>query len=249
MKSAIQCAAAYLSGALVLLLATDCPAQSAAHGAQPAVLRVLILSGDGGHDARESTAFLRQLLQSSGRFEARVCESPAGLSAPTLAPFDVVVDDSPGASLDGDTEKALEAFVNSGRGLVVTRRGLVAPSGSSRWGKLVKAARTTSPATGADAPFHLFELKNAVTKHPVMAELKSNWRTADQPLRGLTLSAGAEVLATGDENEPLLFVSTLGKGRVFGTALGRDVGAMQEKAFITTFLRSEEHTSELQSQR
>jgi hypothetical protein len=73
-----------------------------------------------------------------------------------------------------------------------------------------------------------------------MAGLKSNWRTADQPLGGVTLSVGAELLATSEQSEPLLYASNHGKGRVFGTALGYDVGAMQEKAFITTFLRGAE---------
>jgi hypothetical protein len=159
---------------------------------------------------------------------------------PTLAAFDVVVDDSPGASLGGETERALEALVSSGKGLVVTRGGLVTPSTSSTWLNLTKSSRATSPDVSGDAPFHLFELKNAAPKHPVMAGLKGNWRTADQPLRGVTPSAGTEVLATSEQNEALLFASDHGKGRVFGTALGHDVGAMQEKAFITTFLRGAE---------
>jgi type 1 glutamine amidotransferase len=239
-KSAIESAGVLLAVSLALLWATSSLAEPSTPAAQPVALRILILSGDGAEASRQSTAFLRRLLQDSGRFDVRVYESPAGLSMTTLAPFDVVVDDSPGALLGKETEKALEDFVSSGKGLVVTRGGLVTASTSSTWIKLAKSSRAMNPAASVDAPFHLFELRNAAPKHPVMAGLKNNWRTADQPLGGVTLSAGTELLATNEQSEALLFASNHGKGRVFGTALGHDVGAMQEKAFITTFLRGAE---------
>jgi len=238
-KSAIQSSRNCLAGAtLLLLLAVNSLAQPAknAPSASPAMLRALILSGEGSHDWRTTTPFLRQLLLDSGRFDVRVSESPAGLTAKTLAGFDVVMDDYSGPRLGTETEKALEAFVAAGKGLVVTHGGLSA----SDFAELTKASWPSGAAADADARFHSFDLRLAHPQHPVMQGLKGNLRTADQPRHGFTLLPGSEILAATGNNEPLLFASTSGKGRVFCTALGHDLGAMQEKTFITTFLRGTE---------
>ena len=80
---------------ILVSLAANSRAQPlpAALSARPAKLRALILSGEGEHDWRTTTPWLRQLLVDSGRFEVRVNEAPAGISATSLAGFDVVVDD------------------------------------------------------------------------------------------------------------------------------------------------------------
>src|SRR5262249_12108310 len=194
-------------------------------------------------ECRDSTEFLHLLLLDCARFDVRVCESPTGLSAPTLSPFDAVVDACQQSSLGEETEKALEGFVRSGGGLIVTRGGLAfLPSAAARGSasgqlsRLLQLPEPTNRDAVAEALFHRFELKSVLPKHPVMATLPA-LHTADQPLLGITLETEAEVLATTDKDEPVLFVSNHGKGRVFCTALGLDVGAMQEKAFITTFLR------------
>jgi len=200
------------------------------------MLRALILSGDGNHDWRITTPFLRQLLIDSGRFDVRANESPAGLTAKALAGFDVVVDDYAGPPLGTQAEKALESFVAAGKGLVVTHGGLA----GSDFSKLTKALWPANLAAGADTPFQLFGLKIPPSEHPVIQGLKGGLRTADQPRHGFNLARGSEILATTDKDEPLLFASSVGKGRVFCTALGHDLGSMQEKAFVTTFLRGTE---------
>ena len=48
---------------------------------QEGKLRVLLLSGRNNHDWRTTTPFLRQLLVDTGRFDVRVVEEPAGLTA------------------------------------------------------------------------------------------------------------------------------------------------------------------------
>jgi hypothetical protein len=237
-----------LSSGLVLLFLATCFAQLAttSPGANPTALRVLILSGDGNHDWRESTPFLRRLLVDSGRFDVRVCESPLGISPQTLCPFDVVVDDCLGSALGTDTENALEAFVASGKGLVLTRGGLAflndspGVKSSQTLASLIKASPARNPSESADSSFRLFAVKNVLPTHPVMAGLSNGVRTANEPLRGFDLQAGAEVLATSDKDEPLLFASVHGKGRVFCTTLGQNLAEMQEPAFLTTFLRGTE---------
>ncbi len=233
----------------MLLLAANVfgqPAKDATVSNQP-MLRVLMLSGEGKHDWRITSPFLRQLLLDTGRFEVRLCESPVGLTATTLAGFDVVVDDYSGPPLGTEAEKALEAFVEAGNGLVVTRGGLIphagGQSGEQLWpgfAKLTKASWPGRAAAGSDAPFHRFDLKVVRREHLIMQGFRSNLRTADQPLGRFALLPGVEVLATAENNEPLIFASSSGKGRVLCTVLGHDLGSMQEAAFITTFVRGTE---------
>jgi len=233
-----------LFGALALLLAANSLAQpvSQIETTNPSALRVLILSGGGGHDWRSSTFFLRQVLTEAGRFDVRVCESPAGITSETFAAFDVVVDDYSGSRLGRATEEALAAFIDSGKGLVVAHGGFAAAAEKTwpSFAKLVSASRKAEETNEAILPFRLFDLKIVRPGHPIMSGLKNPLRTADRPLAGLKLFPEAEVLATTDKDEPLLFASSHGKGRVFCSALGHDLGSMQEKAFITTFLRGTE---------
>jgi len=235
-----------LFGSLALLLAANGLAQPASPASQigttnPSALRVLILSGGGAHDWRSSTFFLRQLLAEAGRCDVRVCESPAGITAETFAAFDVVVDDYSGPRLGRATEEALAAFVDSGKGLVVTHGGLAAAE--TTWpdfAKLISVSRAANGPPQAILPFQLFDLKIVRPEHPIMSGLKNPLRTADRPLAGLKLFPPSEILATTGKDEPLLFASSHGKGRIFRTALGHDLGSMQEKAFITAFLRGTE---------
>src|SRR5512146_3600756 len=89
---------------LVGLCATPPPARAElpdvrARFFQPGKLRALVLSGRNNHDWRTTTPLLRQLLVDSGRFDVRVVEEPDGITARTLAPYDVVVSDYCGPRL------------------------------------------------------------------------------------------------------------------------------------------------------
>ena len=189
-NSGINVSQRLLLGGLLFLCALGSVAQSTPDtpGAKSTPLQILILSGDQKPDSHDITAELRQLLLDCGRFEVRICESPAGLSAQTLSPFDAVVDDCQQSSLDEDTKKALEEFVRSGRGLVVTRSGLTFVSSAATRGsashelsRLINLSGSTNRNTTTEASFHRFVLKNVLPKHPVMAAL-TDFRTADQPL-------------------------------------------------------------------
>jgi type 1 glutamine amidotransferase len=222
-------------------------------GAVPGVLRVLILSGAGDHDWSSTTPLLRRLLADSGRFDIRVCETPSGITPETLAPFDVVVSDYSGPVWGKSTEKALENFVESGKGLVLghgTLSTLASQGHPSRatvkesvWPWLAKTARiswTGDSIQDVHAPFQVLEVKAAMEDQPVMNGLRAGLKTGDRPLIHFKLQSGAEVVAKSASGDPLIFISHLGKGRVFCTVLGHDQAAMQEKAFITTFLRGTE---------
>jgi type 1 glutamine amidotransferase len=224
-----------LSGATAALApsAPDAPQKSP-------VWRVLILSGEGKHDWRATASFLRDILADAGGFDVKVSAAPAGLTASTLAPFDVVVDDYDGLPLGRGAEDALDSFVASGKGLVVTRAGLASMAHGRAWLGLRTLTKTSWPSSSPESSFRLLELKQMSTEHPILRDLKPHLRTGDQPHGGFLPQAGAEVLAVSDKEEPVLMASVYGKGRVFCTALRRTLAAMQEPAFITTFVRGAE---------
>ena len=98
-------------------------------------MRVLILSGHNNHDWRTTTPYLQKLLADSGRFDVRVEEEPAGVTAATLANYDLLVVDYQGPRWGEVTEKAVADFVRSGKGLVRGARHAATHSAASIfWG-------------------------------------------------------------------------------------------------------------------
>src|SRR5450755_3501146 len=104
-----------------LLLASVAIAQSVPEkfSFEAGSIRVLILTGRNNHDWRATTPYLRRVLETTGKFDVRVTEEPAALSAETLAPYDVLVANYCGPHWSAGTEKAVEDFVAAGKGLVV----------------------------------------------------------------------------------------------------------------------------------
>ncbi|MBK5290994.1 MAG: ThuA domain-containing protein, partial [Acidobacteriia bacterium] len=102
-----------LAAVLALPAASD-------HFFTPGKIRVLILSGRNNHDWRSTTPRLRQILEETGRFDVRVTEEPAGLTAQTLEPYHVLVSDYNGPRWGAAAEQAVEQFTGSGKGFVAT---------------------------------------------------------------------------------------------------------------------------------
>ncbi|WP_422925717.1 ThuA domain-containing protein [Singulisphaera sp. PoT] len=224
---------------LIAVVGASTPAQAA-----EGTVKVLVLSGQGEHDWRETTPLVRRILGETGRFDVRVCEVPSGLSAQSLAGIDVVVDDSGVTTAGGEAEKAIASFVESGKGLVLTQSALLSkPKSGSTHGLL--------PVSGASptlTPTHFFTVKLGKDEHPIVRGLRPEIQVADAFCRGLSLSPKAKALAyavdsattAGGEGEPVLIASELGKGRVFATALGKGAAGMHESAFKTVLARGTE---------
>ena len=103
----------------VLLLALALLSQLNAAAASR--LKALILTGEIDsryHDWRASTAFLRDLLERTGRFDVRVEEEVAGISAATLGPYDLLILNYNGPRWGPAAERAVEQFVGQGKGLI-----------------------------------------------------------------------------------------------------------------------------------
>ena len=90
-------------------------------------LRALILAGRNNHDWRASSQFLKQLLVKTKRFDVRILEEPAGITAHTLSPYDVLVLDYQGPRWGETTEKAVLDFVETGKGLTIVHGGSFRP--------------------------------------------------------------------------------------------------------------------------
>lgn len=233
---------------------------------RPSLLRALILSGRCNHDWRTTTPFLRQLLLDSGRFDVRVEEAVDGLTAATLAPYDVLVMDYGGPRWPAATEKAIEDFVRSGKGFVLVHGAVYHFSGLDvitdghravglreppwpAFRQMAGCGWDQPPERGYHGARHTFPVKLTVRDHPITAGLPESLPATDELYHGMTVLPHARVLATAFDSpdrsgtgrdEPMLVVTGFGQGRVFTTVLGHEVPGMHEDAFRIPFVRGTE---------
>ena len=240
------------------------PAQQGTSANAKSRIRVVILTGSSDlpyHHWRESTAFLRGVLERTGRFDVKVIEEVRGITPATLEAFDVAVLNYNGPRWGAPAETAIEAFVRGGRGLVSfhgvtygTFYGMVfdggwkaSPSGDRGWaayGDLIGA--TWDPPKIGHGPRHVFQVKWADRDHPVSRGLDAEFQANDELYHRLDLKSAAHVLAvayddpatggTGKE-EPIVWTSTFGAGRTLHVTLGHDLSALQQAGLLTTFAR------------
>jgi type 1 glutamine amidotransferase len=233
---------------------------------QAGKIRVLIFSGRNNHDWRSTTPFLRKILVGSGRFDVRVEEEPSGVTAETLAAYDVLVLDYQGPRWGEVTENAVVNFVKQGKGLVAVHAANYAftglevladnhkPSGLKQpaWPEYLQMIGgwwTEGPPKTAHAPRHCFTVKFVDRAHPVTKGLPESFRVSDELYHNPKMSPDAHILATAyddpanggtGKDEPMLWTVNYGQGRVLYTALGHDVAAQQESGFVSTFARGVE---------
>jgi len=180
-----------------------------------APLRVLILTGHSDepwHHWRESTPFLRTVLENTGRFDVKVDEEVDGISSVTLANFDVLLVNYQGPRWGPETEKAVEDFVQSGRG-VLAFHGVIYGElfgqefVNNWWRQLANGDRgwvaysemlgmTWPPEDVGHAPRHIFTVKWVDRDHPIARGLPPTFIANDELYHRITLRPNAHVLAT-----------------------------------------------------
>ena len=254
--------------ALATLAVSVLSAQGKAPAA-PAKLQALIITGQNGHDWRGTTPVLKQALEDTGKFEVRVTEEFRGSGPETLAPYDVVIvnyfERNQPQLLWGDrANSALMDYVRSGKGLVLYHFSLAAFNGWTDYEKM--SAGNWRPGNGHHSARHDFKVDIKDANHPITAGLKSPLVVQNDELYA-NLKWQPEgtyhVLATAyddhslyDEkasdarnkqpmsgpgkDEPMLWTTQYGSGRVFITALGHDAVTSAEPTFKVTFTRGAE---------
>jgi type 1 glutamine amidotransferase len=229
-------------------------------------LRVLILSGRNNHDWRSTTPALRQALLETGKFDVRVNEEPAGMSAETLAAYDVVVLDYNGPRWGRMAEAAIASFLRAGKGLVVVhgaswafnglevlgdrhvKTGIMEPAWEE-YARMVGGVWSMGPPVTAHGKRHVFEIRFVDREHPISRGLPARLQANDELYHSMHMQPGAKILATAFDDpafngtgkeEPILWTVVYGKGHVFHTTLGHDTTAIGEPAFLIPFLRGTE---------
>ena len=148
----------------------------------PSKIQVLLITGQHVHDWRGTTPILKQILESTGRFEVRVNEEFRGAGPETLAPYDLVVvnyynrgdKDRWGDRANG----ALEEFVRSGKGLVLYHLALGAFDGWTEYEKM--SGGNWRPNNGHHSARHDFTVDIKDADHPITRGLKSFRVTTDE---------------------------------------------------------------------
>jgi hypothetical protein len=224
----------------------------------PSKIKVLILTGENNHDWRATTPVLRDILERTGRFEVRVNEEVRGCGFETFAPYDVLllnynIGKTQPFWWDNRTREALLDFVRNGKGLVSFHASNNAFDGWTEYDKLIGG---TWREKAGHAPYHSFTVKLVDRDHPITKGMPTSFAQKDELYHGLSFQPDIHILATAfddpqncvragqacgtGKDEPLLWTSKFGAGRVFQTALGHDVKAMGSAGFITTLQRGTE---------
>ena len=253
----------------VLAAAQQPPPTAPGAPAAPPKIAVLIITGQNGHNWRGTTPLLRKALEDTGKFEVRVTEEFRGAGPETLAPYDLVVLNyfergRPELRWGEKANAAFLDYVRSGKGVVVYHFSMAAFDGWTDYEKL--SGGNWRPNNGHHSAPHNFVVDMKDQEHPITKGLKLSfpqqndelyanlrWQPAgsyhvlatandDHALYAAsrTDSRAPQPLEGASANEPMLWTTEFGKGRVFVTALGHDVEQVQTPAFVTTFTRGAE---------
>lgn len=231
----------------------------------PDKIQVLIITGRHVHDWQGTTPVLREILEDTGRFEVRVAEEWRGSGPEALADYDLVVvnyyDRGAQARLRwGErADRALEAFVASGKGLLLYHLALGAFDGWSGYERMSGA--NWRPDRGHHSPRHDFTVEIVDAEHPITRGLATEIAIENDELYANLLPAPGtqmHVLATAYDDhslytervrqpipgpglvQPILWTTQYGSGRVFVTTLGHARENVEAEAFAVTFARGAE---------
>jgi len=236
----------------VLFLAAAALAQST----KPA--KVLIITGDHGHNWKQTTPFLKDLLTKAGH-KVDVTERPRlDLIAANLAKYDVLLfnyrdtpkgaRDNPDSVWNDDNKRAFTTAIQGGKGLVVYHHASAAFTGASDFDReFEKLSAGGWRKQGFHGKMHQFTLTTR-KEHPITRGIKSFSHGRDELYQNSLVPEGSQVLVTAysdpakdpkntGKDEPMVWVAAYGKGRVCQNALGHDVEAMQSVGFKALLIR------------
>jgi type 1 glutamine amidotransferase len=215
----------------------------------PRPVKLLIITGDHGHNWKATTPVLQDFLAERGRTSVETTTTPAqDLTAENLAKYDVLLlnyKDTPKGGADTRWSEANKAAfldaVRGGKGLVVFHHASSAFT-KPNWDEFEKAIAGGWRSQGFHGPPHVFVVKKTEAKHPISEGLPAEFQhTLDELYQNSVMVPGSTVLATAysdpqkprgtGKDEPVIWINQYGQGRVFHIVLGHDATAMSNPDF------------------
>ncbi len=245
----------FLSGILAALAFTV-----PALGADKDPIKVLIITGDHGHEWKKTTPFLKDLLTRAG-MKVDVTETPAkDLTSANLARYDVLLlnykDTNKGTPETRWSEENRQAFldaVRGGKGLVVYHHASSAfTSGTAFDKEFERAIAGGWRKQGNHGKRHVFTVTVRKADHPITQGMPAQFvHSNDELYQNSVMFPDSVVLATAyseksldpknsGKDEPVVWAAHYGKGRVVENVLGHDVEAMKSVGFQTLLVRGVE---------
>ena len=228
---------------------------TASRAEDPKPIKLLIITGDHGHDWKATTANFKQFLPKD-RISVDVTETPGkDLTPDNLKKYDVLLlnyrdtpkgaKESPDSVWSNDNMQAFLSAVRSGKGLVVYHHT------SSAFLEKVEFERCIAGGwrgQGYHGPKHQFSVKVTKSDHPITSGLPASFlHSVDELYANSVMFPENVVLATAYSDpskeygtgldEPMVWVKHYGRGRVFVNAMGHDTDAMKGLGFQTLTIR------------
>jgi type 1 glutamine amidotransferase len=214
-------------------------------------VKVLIITGDnvGAHNWKETSKAVEDILEKDDRIKVDITASPSkDLTDENLAKYDVLLLNyketaaGPPESRWSDSNKdAFLKAVQEGKGLVGYHFASSAFT-KPNWVEFEKAVAGGWRTQGFHGPAHVFTVKKTDVKHPISDGLPAEFEhTVDELYQNSMLLPGSVVLATAysdpkkprgtGKDEPVIWVSSYGKGRVYENVLGHDSQALADPKY------------------
>ncbi len=206
--------------------------------------RVLIVTGIDypGHKWKETAPALAEVLGQDERLKVEVVTEPAYLASPELNTYDTVVlhfmnweSPDPGP----EAREGLANFVREGGGLFVVHFACGAFQGWDEYEEIT--GPVWDPNLRAHDPRGPFMVEKTDVEHPITAGMEA-FETDDELYTCLAGDVPITTLAHAKSKVdgkyyPMAFTLQYGKGRVFNSPLGHDVGAIMNPYVAELFRR------------
>ena len=237
----------YLSGKFMLvglimlsMLGSGCGVQSSANNQKKSAIRTLIVGGGSSHDFDKWYKEVDVATLQKDGFASVKYTSNVGEILPQLKDIDVLILANNQPMEDPALRKAIFAFVDEGKGLIIAHAGL--------WYNWKDWPEYNKQLAGGGSNGHdsygPFDVKIVDTKHPVTKGVPENFNLSDERYYYKTDPAGPgiKILASSSGKGaeviyPSVFVINNQKARIIGFALGHDA-ASHDLPVYHTLLRN-----------